>query len=435
MNVLVIGSGGREHALAWKLRQSSNLGRLYVAPGNPGTSNLAQNVPIEATDVRGMVDFALKNAIDLTIVGPDDPLAVGIVDSFNEAGLRIIGPTRQAARIESSKAFAKHLMQQAGIPTADFRVVDDFHEAAAYLSSQRFPLFIKATGLAQGKGAVKVSSQSEGLQILKLMMVDTAFGDAGKTVVIESYLDGPEISLHALCHADRYTMFPSSQDHKPLFDDDEGPNTGGMGTVAPLPWVDDDYVSRLGEQVVEPLLFEMHRSSYPFSGLLYPGLKLTSNGPKIIEYNARFGDPETQVYMRLLESDLLDVLVACMDGGMEGLQLQWKPNTFAVNVAITSGGYPGAYRTGLPIKGVERASALDDVVVFQAGTAISNDELVTNGGRVLYCSATGSSLEEARRKAYAAVALIDFKEMHFRGDIGSKAIALSRNHPQRPALT
>ncbi len=435
MNVLVIGSGGREHALAWKLHQSSNLGRLYVAPGNPGTADLAQNVPIDATDVRGMVDFALKNAIDLTIVGPDDPLAMGIVDAFSEAGLRIFGPTRQAARIESSKAFAKHLMQQAGIPTADFRVVDDFHEAAAYLSSQRFPLFIKATGLAQGKGAVKASSQSEGLQILKLMMVDTALGDAGKTVVIESYLDGPEISLHALCHADRYTMFPSSQDHKPVFEHDEGPNTGGMGTVAPLPWVDDQEVQRVGERVVVPLLSELHRSNLPFSGLLYPGLKLTSDGAKVIEYNARFGDPETQVYMRLLESDLLELLLAWTDGEVKDLQPKWKPNTFAVNVAVTSRGYPGAYRKGLPLRGVDRASALEDVVVFQAGTAIKNDKLVTNGGRVLYCSAIGSSIEEARDKSYAAISLIDFEGMHFRRDIGSVAIARSRNNSPRPAQT
>ncbi len=265
-------------------------------------------------------------------------------------------------------------------------------------------------------------------------MVEKVFGEAGNSVVIESYLDGPEFSLHALCHANSYVMFPSSQDYKPALDNDEGPNTGGMGTVAPLPWVDDNYVKKIGEQVVGPLLSELSRSSLPFSGLLYLGLKLTTNGAKVIEYNARFGDPETQVYMRLLESDLLKLIMACAEGKMQELQPQWRPNTFAVNIAITSGGYPGSYRKGLPISGVDRASALEDVVVFQAGTVKKNNQLVTNGGRVLYCSAIGSSIEEARNKAYAAVALIDFEGMHLRSDIGSKAIELSRKNTQGLAL-
>ncbi len=427
MNVLIIGSGGREHALAWKLNQSSELDRLYVAPGNPGTAEVAENVPIDAADIKRLADFALQNTIDLTIVGPDDPLALGVVDLFNEKGLRIFGPSHTAAKIESSKSYAKALMEKTGIPTADFQSFDNFDEASTYLQGQQFPLFIKASGLAQGKGAVASASYKEGVKTLNDIMVRKIFGDAGDSVIIESYLDGPEVSLHALCDTEDYVMFPSSQDHKPVFDDDKGPNTGGMGTVAPLPWVGDEYVETLGKQVVEPLLAELRRAKAPFKGLIYPGLKLTRNGPKVIEYNARFGDPETQVYMRLLDSDLLKMIMSCVEGSVREIKPQWLPNTFSVNIAMASGGYPGDYNKGLPITGIEEASAMNDIVIFQAGTTKRGNELVTNGGRVLYVSATGSSIEEARNKAYDAIKVIDFEGKHFRKDIGIKAVELSRH--------
>jgi phosphoribosylamine--glycine ligase len=427
MNVLLIGSGGREHALAWKLRQSSQLDKLYVAPGNPGTEEIAENVPIEAADINQLANFALQNKIDLTIIGPDDPLALGIVDLFIAKGLRVFGPTRAAARVESSKSYAKALMGKTDIPTADFRTFDSFDKASAYLQGQRFPLFIKASGLAQGKGAVHCSSLEEGTQTLTNLMVKKTLGDAGRSVVIESYLDGPEVSLHALCDAENYVMFPSSQDHKPVFDNDRGPNTGGMGTVAPLPWVDDMHVRSLGKQVVGPLLVELQRLGTPFKGLLYPGLKLTSHGDKVIEYNARFGDPETQVYMRLLDDDLLQLITTLVEGRIKEIKPRWRANIFAVNIAIASGGYPDGYKKGLPITGVEEANAMKDVVVFQAGTAKRDNQLVTNGGRVLYVSATGNSIEDAQKKAYDAVHLIFFEGMHFRKDIGDAAIKLSMN--------
>ncbi len=425
MNVMVIGSGGREHALAWKLSQSRHVDKLYVAPGNAGTESVAENVPIAATDIEKLARFGRRHDVGLTIVGPDDPLALGIVDLFEAEGLVVFGPRKTAAKIEASKAYSKHLMHKQGIPTADFVTFDEYDEALEYVERQTFPLFIKASGLAQGKGAVGCASMGDAKKTLKAVMVEKIFGEAGNSVVIESLLNGPEFSLHALCNGTDYVMLPSSQDHKPVFDGDEGPNTGGMGTVAPLPWVDPSMVESLGQKVVALLLEGLIDESAPFKGLLYPGLKLTADGAKVIEYNARFGDPETQVYMRLLDSDLLEVLEAAARGNLEGRDLHWQPDTYAVNVALVSGGYPSAYQKGFPITGIDEANALDDVVVFHSGTTRQNGAVVTNGGRVLYVSATGSTLVEAQQKAYYGVSLIHFEGMHYRRDIGDMAIKLS----------
>jgi phosphoribosylamine---glycine ligase len=424
MKVLIVGSGGREHALAWKARQSKGLETLYVAPGNPGTAEVAENVPIEATDLDGLARFATRNAVGLTVIGPDDPLARGMADRFRSEGLTIFGPSKSAARIEASKVFAKRAMKSAGVPTAEFEAFGDFRAAREYLKRQPFPLFIKADGLAQGKGAIFASSLAEGELVLSNIMQKGAFGEAGSSVIIESYLDGPEVSLHALCNETAYLMFPVSQDHKPVFDGNRGPNTGGMGTVGPVSTPKGFGPDVLGRLVVAPILSELAGASTPFSGLLYPGVKLTSHGPRVVEYNARFGDPEAQVYMRLLRSDLIEMLQACIGGDLQSYKAEWLSDTFAVNVAITSAGYPGSYQKNIPITGVDEASDMDDVVIFHAGTAVLGDRLVTNGGRVLYVSATGKSITEARSKAYRAVNAISFEGMHFRSDIGYGATEL-----------
>lgn len=417
LRVLIIGSGGREHALAWKLAESPRLGKLYVAPGNPGTAEVAENVPIDADDVKGLVAFALKAKINFTVVGPDDVLARGTVDAFQKEGLEIFGPTQAAAQIEASKAYAKEVMTKRGVPTADYKTFDDLERALEYIKKATYPLFIKASGLALGKGAVRAENAQEAARTLRDMMSGERFGAAGKTVVIESYLDGPEMSLHALCDGKTYRVFPSSQDHKPVLDGNKGPNTGGMGTVAPLFWVSPEDVETMGKAVVEPILKDMRAEGHPFKGLLYPGMKLTRKGPKVIEYNARFGDPETQVYMRLLDSDLLSVLLACSRGTLSKTELVWREQTAAC-IVLASGGYPDAYAKGKLIEGIAKAEELDGVKVFQAGTAMKDGQLVTNGGRVLGVTAVGDSLEEARTNAYRAVKRIRFADMHYRKDIG-----------------
>lgn len=417
LNVLIIGGGGREHALAWKVAASPRLKKLYVAPGNGGTSQIAENVAIDVTDNPALVQFAQDHAVDFTIVGLDDALANGIVDAFQSAGLAIFGPTQAAAQIEASKAYAKELMQASNVPTASFKTFSVLSEAIAYVQNQEFPLFIKASGLARGKGAVRCDTVADAEKVLQQMMEEKIFGEAGETVVIESFLDGPELSLHAFCDGTTYRMLPSSQDNKAIFDGGKGPNTGGIGTIAPLPIVEQASVQDIAVRVVAPILHEMDQRGSPFKGLLYPGIKLTSQGPKIVEYNARFGDPETQVYMRLLESDLLDVLQACVNGTLDKIEPVWSNKT-AVCVVAASGGYPGAYEKGRPISGLAAAEAMKDIVVFHAGTVQQDGAVVTNGGRVLGVTAIGDTLDEARQKAYEAMQLIKFDGMHYRSDIG-----------------
>lgn len=418
-NVLIIGSGGREHALAWKLSQSPRIGKLYVAPGNGGTSHIAENVPIEASDITELVQFAQQHAIGLTVVGPDDTLALGVADAFQAQGLRIFGPTRAAAEIESSKAFAKDMMVKANVPTAQFRVFHKHDEALSYLRDRGVPVVIKASGLALGKGVYVCKTLSEAEQALSEIMLDRAHKNAGDEVVIEDFLEGPEISIHALCDGKTFVLFPTAQDHKPILDGDAGKNTGGMGTVAPLPWVNADALTQIGDTIVRPILDALSKSNRSFKGLLYPGLKLTKDGPKVLEFNARFGDPETQSYMRLLKTDLLDVLEACVDGTLADLTIEWHQG-FAACVVLASGGYPDEYKKGLPIRGIAEAEKVSDVVVFHAGTCFDG-ELKTSGGRVLGVTATGGTLQEALERAYAAIAKIDFEGMQYRKDIGAKA--------------
>jgi len=420
INVLIIGSGGREHALAWKLEQSPRIGKLYVAPGNGGTRQVAENIPIEANDIDGLVQFAEKNEIGLTVVGPDDPLSLGIVDAFQARGLRIFGPTRAATEIESSKAFAKNLMSEAGIPTAIFKIFSEYDKALVYIREQGAPIVVKASGLALGKGVYVCKTLTQAEAALAEIMLDHIHKDAGNEVVVEEFLNGQEISIHAFCDGKTFTLLPPAQDHKPIHDGDEGKNTGGMGTIAPVLWVSADTLQTLGEQVVRPTLDALAKRGRQFSGLLYPGLKMTTNGPRVLEFNARFGDPETQSYMRLLKTDLFDILDACVDGTLAKLAIEWHSG-FATCVVIASGGYPDEYKKGVPIRGVADAEHVPDVVVFHAGTSFDG-ELKTSGGRVLGVTAIGTTLREALDRAYEATQQIQFEGMQYRRDIGAKAL-------------
>ena len=420
-NVLIIGSGGREHALAWKLVKSARIGKLYVAPGNGGTRQVAENISIEANDIDGLVKFAEKNEIGLTVVGPDDPLALGVVDAFHARGLRIFGPTRAAAEIESSKAFAKNLMSKANIPTATFKIFNEYNKALSYVRERGAPIVVKASGLALGKGVYVCKTLAEAEGALAEIMLDHVHKEAGSEVVVEEFLDGQEISIHAFCDGKTFVLLPPAQDHKPIRDNDEGKNTGGMGTIAPVSWISANTLKIIGEQVVHPTLEALIKYGRPFSGLLYPGLKMTSTGLKVLEFNARFGDPETQSYVRLLKTDLLDILEACVDGTLAELTIEWHSG-FAICVVVASGGYPDEYKKGLPLRGVAEAERVSNVVVFHAGTIFEN-ELKTSGGRVVGVSATGDTLRDALNSAYEAARLIKFEGMQYRSDIGKKALS------------
>ncbi len=421
-NILIIGIGGREHALAWKLHQSPRVRKLYVAPGNGGTQHIAENVPLQATDITGLLAFAQKNAIDLTLVGPDDPLALGIVDAFQAQGLRIFGPTSAAARIESSKAFSKQIMQKAGVPTASFATFSEYTKALAYIQERGAPIVVKASGLALGKGVYVCATPLEAQQALREIMLDGVHKEAGNEVVIEEYLAGREISVHAFCDGKHAVLFPSAQDHKRAYDGDNGPNTGGMGTIAPVPWVTPALLEEAKAHVVEPTLKALAEEECAFSGLLYPGLMIAPDGIKTLEFNARFGDPETQSYMRLLATDLLDCIDACVDGTLATLQVKWC-SEFAACVVLASGGYPGAYQKGVPIYGVEKAEELPGVVVFHAGTQMVDGVLVTAGGRVLGVTAVADTLQNALDRAYEAVDCITFEGKQYRKDIGKKTLS------------
>lgn len=429
-DVLVVGSGGREHALAWKFQQSPRIGKLYIAPGNGGTRLVGENVPIQADDIPALVRFAKEHSIGLTVVGPDNSLALGIVDAFQAEGLRIFGPSRLAAYIESSKAFSKKLMRDAGIPTAEFQVFTRYEDALVYVRERGAPIVVKASGLALGKGVYVCETAADAEKALKEIMIEHAHKDAGAEVVIEDFLDGEEISIHALSDGKDFVMFPGSKDHKRIGEGNMGKNTGGMGTIAPVLGVDDPIMGEIQKTVVQPALDNLASEGTPFSGLLYPGLKMTSKGPKVLEFNARFGDPETQVYMRLMKTDLLDILEACADGKLAGKRIEWHSG-FAVNIVLASGGYPDAYKKGFSITGIEEAEKVPGVVVFHAGTvydlpAIASAQagggLKTSGGRVLGVSAVGDTLKDALKRAYTACDFINFEGKYFRRDIGAKAL-------------
>lgn len=420
-SVLIIGSGGREHALAWKIKQSPKVDKIFVAPGNAGTAQIAENVNIPISDIGGLVLFALTNKIDLTVVGPDDALGLGVVDAFLTKGLKIWGPVKQAAQIESSKVFSKNLMRQAEIPTAEYKTFTEYNHALEYVQKKDLPVVIKASGLALGKGVAVCHTKEEAEKFLRDVMVEKIFGDSGNEVVIEEFLDGREFSAHALADGKTFLMFPPSQDHKAIFDGGLGPNTGGMGVIAPLPWVSEEAMTEIKNHVVYRALEGLKDIGITFNGLLFPGVMLTKNGPKVIEFNSRFGDPECEVYMRLLKNDLFDVLLACAEGRLSDVNLEWQEG-FACCIMLASGGYPGKYEKGLPISGIQEAEKMDDVIIFHAGTKIDGGGLVTNGGRVLGVTATGETLKSALNKAYSAIKLIHFQGMQYRKDIGAKSL-------------
>jgi phosphoribosylamine--glycine ligase len=415
--VLVTGSGGREHALAWKLAQSPQVEKVFAAPGNAGTALVAENVPIAAEDVEKLVAFAKTNRIDFTVVGPDDALAAGMVDAFEAEGLKIFGPRAEAARLESSKAFAKDFLRRHGIPTADYREFTDCAAARDFCRNATHPLVVKADGLALGKGVIIAQTLEESEAAVRMCLEEGAFGAAGKRIVIEEFLEGVECSIHALVDGSSYLLLPDCRDHKKAFDGNTGPNTGGMGTISPSGSVDDSLRERIRREILDPFLAGIQKQGIPFRGMLFPGLMLTAEGPKVLEFNCRWGDPETQVLVRRLRSDILPLLEATVDGTLSSMQPEWDRRT-AVCVILASGGYPGSYEKGKPITGLEAVAALEGVEIFHAGTKIMDGRVATHGGRVLGVSALAEDLEAARALAYRAADRISFDGVQRRNDIG-----------------
>ncbi|MEW5323180.1 phosphoribosylamine--glycine ligase [Geobacillus thermoleovorans] len=417
MNVLVIGRGGREHAIAWKAAQSPLVGKLYAAPGNPGMADVAELVDIDELDMEALVQFAKQQAIDLTIVGPEAPLAAGIVDRFVAEGLRVFGPSQAAALIEGSKAFAKELMKKYSIPTAEHATFTSYEEAKAYIEQKGAPIVIKADGLAAGKGVTVAQTVEEALAAAKAALVDGQFGAAGSQVVIEEYLEGEEFSFMAFVNGEKVYPLAIAQDHKRAHDGDEGPNTGGMGAYSPVPQIPVETVEAALETILQPAAKALAAEGRPFLGVLYAGLMATANGPKAIEFNARFGDPEAQVVLPRLKTDLIEAILAVMEG--KELALEWTDEA-VLGVVLAAKGYPGAYERGAEIRGLDRISP--DALLFHAGTKREGGAWYTNGGRVLLLAAKGSTLAEAKEKAYEQLAAIDCDGLFYRRDIGRRAI-------------
>lgn len=417
VDILITGSGGREHALAWKLRQSPKVKNIFVASGNAGTALIAQNIPASTTEE--IVGWLKNNPVDLVVIGPDSHIADGLVDILESSGIAVFGPSQAAAEIEWSKSFAKQFMAEEGIPTAAYEVFSDIQKARVYLETQTFPLVIKASGLAFGKGVVIADSLQEAEIALDEMMGSKIFGEAGNEVVIEEFLQGKEISIHAFCDGEQAVLFPPAQDHKRIFAGDKGPNTGGMGTVAPVPFVTEVQMKDIEERVVIPTIQALKKRGRTFKGILFPGIMLTDSGPKVIEFNTRFGDPETQSYMRILETDLVEILLACIQGTLETVDMQWSKKSVCC-VVCASAGYPGEYAKGKVIEGLELVQ--NDVVIFHAGTKSDGRNILTNGGRVLGVTATDSELKESLAKAYGAVEAVSFEGMQYRKDVGFKCL-------------
>jgi len=422
MKILVIGSGGREHALAWKLRQSPHVERIFCAPGNAGTAEIVENVAIPVNDLEALVRFAKENRIDLTVVGPDDPLAAGIVDLFATEKLRAFGPTKSAARIEASKIFAKELMGAQKIPTAEARTFSQSNEALRYCERLKFPVVIKADGLALGKGVIIAPDMVTASSTIDEMMNQGRFGNAGRRIVVEEFLCGSECSLHALVDGKDYLLLESARDHKRALDGDQGPNTGGMGAFSPADNWNRNLQSQFETEIMRPVLRGFLRERIQFRGLLYPGLIITSEGPRVLEFNCRFGDPETQALLPRLKSDLLPLLEATIDGTIDKCAIEWDARA-AVTVVLASAGYPGKYETGKTISGLDDAAKLADVRIFHAGTKRDTAEIKTAGGRVLAVTALGETIEAGRKRAYDAVARIHFENRHYRRDIALSAVA------------
>lgn len=425
MNVLIVGNGGREHALAWKVKQSKRLNKLYIAPGNAGCKEVGECVDLDMNNIPAIVRWAKQNDIDLVIPGPEAVLVEGIVDAFHEAGIKAFGPTEAAAELEKSKVFAKDLMRHNGIPTADYAMFEQYEPAMDYLDSieEDGPIVVKADGLAAGKGAIVCKNLEEAKDAIKRCMVDREFGEAGGRVVIEECLVGEELSVLALTDGKTIAPLASSQDHKPAYDGDTGPNTGGMGAYSPAPLMTEELLDKVIETILVPTVHAMNNCGKRFKGVLYAGLMITKGGPKVLEYNVRFGDPETQPIMMRLDTDILDLLEAVCDGKLKDMDIKWKDEA-AVCVVMSSGGYPGKYEKGIEIKGLQNVSeAKDNAVVFHAGTRERTEKVVTDGGRVLGVTALGSDIPQAIENAYAAVKKIDFDGAHYRTDIGKKALS------------
>jgi phosphoribosylamine--glycine ligase len=425
MKVLVIGSGGREHALVWKLSQSPKVEKIYCLPGNGGISDIAECVDIKSDDFESMVKFARRNEIDITVVGPEAPLVAGIVDIFTQQGLKIFGPQKGAARLEGSKVFAKQFMKQYQIPTAEFEVFDDYDKAMDYVKAEGFPIVIKADGLCAGKGSFVVQNLEEAESALRKIFIEKVFGSSGDKVVVEEFLPGEEASIIAIADGENLVPLASSQDHKRAYDNDQGPNTGGMGAYSPAPVAEGEIFDTTIEKVLKPVIRGMKERGIPFKGVLYAGIMIVENEPYVLEFNVRFGDPETQAILPRMDSDLLEIIDLAVSGKLDNYVIKWKPQA-CVSVVIASGGYPGSYEKGKVITGLEKVRDLEDVVVFHAGTKkiIENGKPVylTNGGRVLNVTALGEDIRIAKEKAYQAVELINFENMHYRRDIADKAL-------------
>ena len=431
MKVLVVGKGGREHALAWKIAQSPKVRRIYAAPGSPGMAQHAECVDIRVdtpisnleeltAEIDRLRQFALEQRIDLTVVGPDDVLSAGIVDRFEEKGLKTFGPTAAAARIESSKVFSKNLMERIGVPTASYHTFTDSAAAAAYVRRRGVPIVIKASGLAAGKGVVVARTEEEALQALSSMMDEGVLGAAGEEVVVEDYMEGEEASLFALTDGEQFLTLAPAQDHKAVYEGDEGPNTGGMGAYAPAPVMTPARVREAQERIIRPVLSEMRRLGCPFKGVLYCGLMLTDAGLQVVEFNSRLGDPEAQVVLPLLRNDFVEIVEAVCDGRLDQIRIE-NIDAAAVCVVAASKGYPGPYETGREIRGLERLRERRDVLAFHAGTMLEDGRLLTAGGRVLGITAIAPSIQEAVRKAYAGMELVSFDNLYLRRDIGHRA--------------
>ena len=418
---MVIGSGGREHALVWKITQSPKVSQVYCAPGNAGISGLAQCVNIEADSIEKLIDFTQKEKIDLAVVGPEMPLSRGIVNEFNKQGLKIFGPSKEAAEIETSKVFCKFLLKKYNIPTANYVVFQNRQKALDYIQQQTFPSVIKADGLAAGKGVFIVKNLLQARDALNALMEEKKFGEAGKQVVVEEFLEGEEVSILAFCDGKTVVPMVSSQDHKKIFDHDQGPNTGGMGAYSPVPFYSDEFKKRVLEEILEPTVKGLRIEGKEYKGVLYAGLILTKEGPKVLEFNARFGDPETQVVLPRLKTDLIDILNAVIDDRLHKINIQWEDNA-AVCVVVASGGYPGKYQKGKPISGLERLGKMKDMIAFHAGTKFQDNQVITSGGRVLGITAWDETIYKAKEKAYKGIKEIYFEDMYYRKDIALKAI-------------
>jgi len=421
MDVLLIGNGGREHAIAWKLAQSKNLGKLYIAPGNAGTGRFGENVAIGSGDIEKLVEFAKQNKIGLVIVGPEDPLAAGVVDAFEAAGIKAFGPSKGAAQLEADKAFAKQLMRSCAIPTGECSIFERFGDAKAYIASRDEAVVVKAAGLAAGKGVFVCDDPSNGILAAEKIMCERKFGGAGDKVIVEDKLLGEEASILAFVDGRNIYVMESSQDHKPAGDGDTGPNTGGMGAYSPAPVVSEALMDQITREILVPVVDGMNRNGTPYKGVLYAGLMITGGGPRVLEFNVRFGDPEAQPILVRLKSDLLEVCLAVCEGRLDEVSLVWDCRP-AVCVVMASGGYPGDYEKGKKITGLEEAGRMEDVVVFHAGTAARNSDIVTNGGRVLGVTALGQTISDAQARAYEAVGKIKFDGAYWRRDIAEKAV-------------